>query len=332
MSWEAARASPVSIEDRMYQEQNDPNDVTWDEHQKYVSFVGSQINSVLGQIPTTPLWHYTTGHSVINIVREASLWSTQLACVNDRSELMYATRKLQNALEDYVKSHTLSSDEKYLYDRIQERIGDDIAASYWFVACLSAVGDDLSQWRGYAGGEAGFALGFNALKLFQLRSRNIFLLQVNYNTEDHDRIALAVASATFEFFKQGQSVKGRDLEKWAANFLTHWGITIGYLGPLVKDPGFAPEREWRLVRQLAEPDRANLKYTQRRTLLARHLPLDLTTPNPAGKGILPLDEVMVAPGYNNRVSQVSVGDMLAQCGYPPETIRVTRSAVPYQSA
>ena len=34
----------------MVQEQSDPYEVTWDEHQKYVSFVASQISSVLGQL------------------------------------------------------------------------------------------------------------------------------------------------------------------------------------------------------------------------------------------------------------------------------------------
>ena len=38
----------------------------------------------------------------------------------------------------------------------------DFAGEGHFVTCFSEVEDDLSQWRGYGGGECGYALGFDA--------------------------------------------------------------------------------------------------------------------------------------------------------------------------
>jgi hypothetical protein len=36
------------------------------------------------------VWHYTTGESLIEIIRTGSLFATQVACLNDTTELRYA--------------------------------------------------------------------------------------------------------------------------------------------------------------------------------------------------------------------------------------------------
>ena len=33
----------------------------------------------------------------------------------------------------------------------------------WFVACFTEDGDDLSQWRGYGGGEGGYLIEFDSV-------------------------------------------------------------------------------------------------------------------------------------------------------------------------
>jgi hypothetical protein len=46
-------------------------------------------------IPSGPLYHYTTGNGLIEIIKSGELWATQVACLNDSSELLYPIELLQ---------------------------------------------------------------------------------------------------------------------------------------------------------------------------------------------------------------------------------------------
>ena len=46
-------------------------------------------------MPTVPLYHYTTGTALIQIVKSGELWSTQLSCLNDVTELRYPIEQLR---------------------------------------------------------------------------------------------------------------------------------------------------------------------------------------------------------------------------------------------
>jgi hypothetical protein len=70
-----------------------------------------------------------------------------------------------------------------------------------------------------------------------------------------------------------------------------------------------------------------LEFRQKRTLLARHLPLDLTFPVD-GKRRLPITRIYVGPGPVQQVSKISVGDLLAKNGY--EGIVIEKSSCPYR--
>jgi hypothetical protein len=46
-----------------------------------------------------PLYHYTTGTGLIEIIKSAELWSTQLSCLNDASEFLYPTGMVLNRVQ-----------------------------------------------------------------------------------------------------------------------------------------------------------------------------------------------------------------------------------------
>lgn len=64
------------------------------------------------------------------------------------------------------------------------RVADEALASRdftnagYFVACFSEVEDDLSQWRGYGGGDCGYAIGFRSHGILEaLKARQGALCQ-----------------------------------------------------------------------------------------------------------------------------------------------------------
>jgi hypothetical protein len=94
-----------------------------------------------------------------------------------------------------------------------------------------------------------------------------------------------------------------------------------------KHPAFAGEMERRIVAPLQIGEHDKLEFRQKHTLLARHLPIDLTVEND-GVRRLPLTRVCVGPSPSQRVSQVSVADLLLKYGY--KGVPVELSTVPYR--
>lgn len=111
------------------------------------------------------LYHYTDAGGVAGIVKNAVLWATDFRYLNDRLELVYAWDEFVKRLErlthesgDYIQAYTAQLRALNLMGaRDLTDIDDPV-----YVACLSELGDDLSQWRGYGYHGRGFALGFDS--------------------------------------------------------------------------------------------------------------------------------------------------------------------------
>jgi hypothetical protein len=324
--------------------------ITQEEVQSYVDFRHEIVQDLLPKyqesLPSV-LWHYTSGDSLLKIIDSSTMWSTQVSCVNDQVELRYAQSMFYHALKEikYQPGIPHSSDHTYILDFLTDQLGEGSAhTSEWFITCFSAKKDDLSQWRAYGGGESGYSLGFDSGKLEQsLRVDQAFLMPVCYDDSLHSLAAKKVGKATLDFFTAGLATRRNFREEWRTTFLQNWEEAITYLAPLIKHPKFKDESEWRLVRRLRSEDVSRMKFSQKQTLLARHLPLTFGIPqNPDSSispnlqvetkvsKILPLTEIVVGPSRNSGVSQISVADLLKSSGYNNTNVPVTLTEVPFQ--
>jgi hypothetical protein len=207
----------------------------------------------------------------------------------------------------------------------------DLAATFHFVSCFSEVPDDLGQWRGYGGGECGYAIGFQFQGLQQaLKSRpNSQLLPMQYDADRSHRLVDDTLRMMKHYFLDGISAKGitDGVERWAREFFDVFAVRhLDIFSSTIKHHVFADEKELRILARLQQGDRANLEFRQKRTLLARHLPLKLTSVDGVQK--LPLTRICVGPVPAQRVSKVSVGDLLLKHGYTD--VPVDLSTVPYR--
>jgi len=201
------------------------------------------------------------------------------------------------------------------------------APSAFFVACFSAEEDDLSQWRSYGLGENGYAIGLRAKNLFG--SLNSILVRVNYDKELHEKIASEVAEATVRFFREGVNNKrAATISTWEDEFLAAWDLEITYLAPLVKDPCFKAENEYRIIHVFNTGEIKDLKFIQKETMMARHLPLSLPLGGEAWVPRLPIERVIVGPCRHREITRVSVDTLLRKMGYG--TGRVIASKRPFQ--
>jgi DUF2971 family protein len=309
--------------------------VTPGEQAQYRHFAIDQLMKT-GRPGVGELFHYTSGDGLIGIIGSGQLWATQVSCVNDASEIRYATSLLREMFRGHRSIPPLDPDELFICDRVIEALSVDAApTSEWFIACLTEEKDDLSQWRAYGRGEGGYAIGFDAARLsYSVPAIGGYLAGVCYKPAVHTEIARAVTLETLRFFKQGLLARpGVDRGAWAEVFLPEWRNYVSLLAPIIKQSGFAAENEWRIIHGLDANDFSDLKFRQRGSMLVRHLPLKLRfPPETMAAPLLPISSVRVGPSRHQAVSKISVGDLLRGKGYDKEIYENVRvSDVPFQA-
>jgi hypothetical protein len=302
---------------------------------RYRVFVDDQVKALKSAEfdPEKTLWHYTSGAGVLGIIETGTLFATQVACLNDSTEVRYASQLFRDALVAVRQKHSGDAVIDQLLDRIAAAFAEDPsrpshAPNMYFVTCFTDQADDLSQWRAYCGDENGYAIGFRAQGLFG--NQNSFVARVSYNAEQHKAVAEKVADATVQFFRDGlEKNRAASPAEWEADFVPVWTNWIGRLAPLVKNEAFQAEHEYRVVHQLQVNEMGQVRFRPRKTLMSRHLPLSFPQPRAPRFPMLPIVGVKIGPTHHKEITRVSVDLLLMQMGYG--TGHVTVSDIPFQS-
>ncbi|WP_434620340.1 DUF2971 domain-containing protein [Tabrizicola sp. M-4] len=104
------------------------------------------------------LYHYTTLQTFLSIVESKSIRFSDLSKSNDRAEGKFILQCLAEQLGPMRKSEALKS---IILNQLEKII--DLYPHFGF--CMTSNGDDLGQWRAYANGGQGVAIGFNVDRL-----------------------------------------------------------------------------------------------------------------------------------------------------------------------
>jgi hypothetical protein len=303
-----------------------------EEKARYQAFVVSLAKELgaMQYAPDTMLWHYTNGSALIKILDSMTIYSTQISCLNDATELKYGSRLFHGALKELRAATSDDSLAEKLLDGAILHFTEDpsfSAASFHFVACFSEEKDDLSQWRAYGGGENGYAIGFRAADLSGIP--NGLLVRVKYDTDLHRALAKKAAIEMVRFCKESvQKFEPPDLVQFGVEFLQAWEQQMVMLAPLVKDPGFFKEKEFRITKGCTASDIEDLRFIQKNTMISRHLPLRPPGRSPTEPYRLPIAEVMLGPSRHQQISRISVDTLLQQKGYSPGIVSVSK--IPFQ--
>ena len=291
------------------------------------------IQTILDKLDWNPdpeqvVWHYTSGPGLISIIESGTIFATQVSCLNDATEIRYAASLLREALTSLLLG--MKDDDpaaKFAKSYIELMQDDDAAPNSvglpYFVSCFSTLEDDLSQWRSYGGGENGYAIGIRVKDLFG--TNNSLVAQVNYDKERHLTLAAEVAEATIRFYKEGLDAS---IENWEETFLAAWDSALTQLAPIIKDPGFALEKEVRIVHQLQLVEISDLRIVQRKTMMSRHFPIRFASGGLTRHPRIPISRIIVGPSRHKEISRISVDTLLRTHGYT--TGMVVSSARPYQ--
>ncbi len=182
------------------------------------------------------LWHYTTADGLIGILEKGEFWSTQVACLNDSLEQRYFAGLVHEAVKSSRQKNTDADLEVLLGLADKGLSGADFATHGRFVTCFSENEDDLGQWRGYGGGECGFAIGLQIGELTRVAMSRpwTLLVPLNYKSDVHRAVAEDVVRGANQLFLEGIQRQPPSIEQWATQFLMAFSEQVDLVGASVK--------------------------------------------------------------------------------------------------
>jgi len=147
------------------------------------------------------------------------------------------------------------ADIMQLQQAANEYINHDCFTSWGF--CLSEVGDSLGQWRGYGNNGMGISIGFDADYLDQLNDIKLPLNQPYFlGMKKVQYFDDCIELQNLLKLEHSSNQQGIDS---TAQYVKDFLFGISSLAPLVKNPSFSEEKEWRAF--LVAGERGNPWYT-----------------------------------------------------------------------
>ena len=317
------------------------------------------VNDHINKPIPEKLWHYTSYAAFQGIITSKKIWATEYRFLNDREEFLHA----KNLAQELVNEETEFAGEQFPAREIL-RQGVDAAFSIGYlheerlrimVASFSEEGDQLGQWRGYAGNSAGVSIGFDlrstrppsnigtavtfAPCIYQEDSKRALLKEIfahyrNELQEWWDRTMNEAAKKqsqdsgiALQRVKAAISEHKDELRQIADRRHRSLQFDLLRIAPLLKSESFSEEKEWRLVLPMETirlPTNHPLEFRPIRDAVVPYVAYPLRSPNQEGP--IFCNDLILGPG-SHPSADVGVNMFLQR-----EGIRVLarQSKVPYR--
>lgn len=204
------------------------------------------------------LYHYTTLDGLKGIIKNRSIWLTHISNLNDPLELKYGEDLILDLIQ---KASNEESDEniiqllKYLSDFVKSF---NSATHQTYVACFCEAENLLSQWRAYGARGGGYNLGFGfgsntkfSHSLGENADSYVLLRKIVYDFEEQKGLISNYISSiirashdAIKYFKENSGIP----DAWSAIAATEAVNILFDLKLSFKNPVFAEENEWRLIK------------------------------------------------------------------------------------
>jgi hypothetical protein len=191
--------------------------------------------------PPSLLYHFTDAGGFAGILGSRSLWASRARSLNDPTEVAYGLDLARERLREATGLPTVQQFYGRVLDYLDGRGVDpdlDVVVDP-FVISFCAHADGPLHWLHYGHSGKGYALAFESAALPQ---PPFVLTQVIYDADKQAQI-VDQALARFAALEPKYGTQPKFVEA-AANACA---VGLRALAGRLKDPRFAPEREWRLI-------------------------------------------------------------------------------------
>ncbi|WP_405376929.1 DUF2971 domain-containing protein [Nonlabens sp. Asnod3-A02] len=208
------------------------------------------------------VYHYTTLETLFHIINQSTvnsltLRATHVDFLNDFTEHTIAVGLLKKELISY--DNTLSNDSKNFSKTLNDKRmsffrNEEIDELYPHIISFSECGDSLPMWNTYADKSKGIALGFDKSLLAEL-NEDYRLEKCEYDSSRYE-----------EYLKQNiqKLHESTEVDSYSIGFTQDFDSSIlqdhfKYL-PILKDKGYAYEKECRLIIPNKISELSSLKF------------------------------------------------------------------------
>jgi hypothetical protein len=188
----------------------------------------------------------------------------------------------------------------------------------YFITCFSAKENDLNQWRAYGRGEGGFAIGFASAKLIPKQSLT-YLAPAIYDEGLKSMLVDEFVRWIIQEYPKRASLSAAAQRNEHRKNWVEWLLYIAAVAaPIMKNPSFAEEEEWRLVSP--SEDRSLMCFLPKLTGLVPYIEFSYEK--------LPIRILWSGPGRMTRQSLQAGRALLEKHSYPD--VNLKSSDIPYR--
>lgn len=226
--------------------------------------------------------------------------------MNDSREWLYALDLVKQVLQARAK---LRSD-KYWLEFIADLSGSlwRIEGLYVCVFSLTAMPNQLSQWRAYCPPEGGYNLTFDVDTLVKHLDRHRFQLkQCIYEEGEQKRLIEGVVDGVLGAV--GPIDSDAAIMASAETALEDFGRELLPVAPILKHPDFSEEQEWRASALVGSID-PRMEYRIKGAMAIPHCVLDLETADTP----FPITQVTVGPNANQELARRGLQSIIYRAG------------------
>lgn len=268
------------------------------------------------------LYHYCSLDAFYNIMKNRSIWLSDIRKSNDSEELKWIIKMVQTHFFKYNPHLLIIPDQisQEEYERkksisltIDYILRNDVFKCWGF--CLSEKRDNLGQWRGYADNGKGVSIGFKMQTFSRIptiaqsvkKAKSVAFGKVLYGKVAVDAL-----------FSQCPTASAGKLSDTFESMERAFGGALLY-APFCKNDAFEEEKEWRLIismeedalqnnmdwQQLPFPQKSNfsilrLGFIPKNNTLVSHIELEINDMKSV------IDSITIGPKSNLSVKDVQL--------------------------
>jgi hypothetical protein len=191
------------------------------------------------------LYHYTSSSGLYEIVKSDSIWASKIQYLNDSEEFVGATERCASLLREIAGRQTQTWPRELILFMAESL--SRIDSVNICVCSFTEKSDLLSQWRGYCPPGGGYCLGIESKSLIEaFGSKKFTMLPCVYSWFHHDLLLKDAINNTLPGLLKIPSVPLDQLPQHAEPIVQIFFGLIHEIAPIIKHPGFAEEKEWRV--------------------------------------------------------------------------------------
>lgn len=274
--------------------------------------IESLAQELYSEKPQRTLYHYTSLSGAMGIVESGSLRATDIRFFNDATELKHTADLLQTLIAQREMNCAFNP---RIMVQLREWLSHRLTDGHMlYVACFTANGNILSQWRSYCPTAKGVSLGFNAEKLCEAATRQAFHIgKCIYDLETQLKIAAEILRAIDDIAnKRGENTnpsKRHPSQSFHDIFEEIEGDLLR-IAALMKHLSFHEEQEWRVVSPIiTNYVEAPIEYREGNSMLIPFIKFRLPE---ATDRRLDIEHVFLGPTPNVNNSMTSLSRFLSK--------------------